>query len=240
MRSLSALGAAALLAAAPAAAFATVVVPGTDDIFLASQPDGSSVSGYFGSDVAPDNSPALIAVGGGQVLTFSASGSTSVDGSCFAGADGGCYGDESGFSPPPASNTYKGPADALVGVFLASGVTDVSSGLKSLNYTRPAAVSRASYKPALNQIFFIGDGLTGTGSGAVQKFVAPAGAAGLYLAAADSIGASTGNLGSLSVDYAILPAGPVPEPDGWALLLIGFLGLGVTTRSARRRQAPVV
>ena len=57
MKRLYGIGAAALLALAPAIASATVQVDATDDIFLASQPNGSIVTGYFGSDDAPDNSP---------------------------------------------------------------------------------------------------------------------------------------------------------------------------------------
>jgi hypothetical protein len=111
-----------MLAAVPIfdASAATVLVSGTTDIFLASQPDGASVSGYFGTDTAAANAPVLLSLTG-STLTFSASGQSSVDASCFAGPDGGCYPDESGFSPAPASNTYKGPATALIGVFLDDG-----------------------------------------------------------------------------------------------------------------------
>ena len=195
---------------------ASYTVSALTDIWLASQPNAASVTGNFGTDTAPLNSPVSISVTAGNVLTFSATGSTSVDGSCFAGPDGGCYSDESGFSPSPASNTYKGPADALIGVFLPSGVTDVASGPASLDYTQTANTSQTTYTPGLNQIFFIGDGLTGTGTGAVQDFVVPAGATNLYLAVADSIGGSNNNVGSLVVTT------PVPEPTSPILLGLGL------------------
>ena len=224
-----------LIGTAGQAAAANVIVAATTDIFLASQPDGTSISGFFGTDTAPGNSPVKFAVSPGGVLTFLASGSTSVDASCFAGPDGGCYGDESGFSPPPASGAYKGPSNALIGVFLGAGVTDVSMGSASLDYTNPANTSLAGMTPGLNEIFFIGDGLTGTGAGAVQQFTAPTGAMFLYIAVADSYGSSVGNPGELSVDYtgATLVGGAVPEPAAWALMLLGFGGLGVALRRQR-------
>jgi len=209
---------------------ATVVVDSTTDIFLASQPDTTGVTGYFGTDTAPDNSPVLIAVTGGATLTFSASGSASVDDSCFAGPDGGCYPDESGFSPAPASGTYKGPATALIGVFLDDNVTDVSNGPASLDYTDSANLNLLTNTPGLGQIFFIGDGLTD--ASLVQQFIAPTGATRLFLAVADSIGASSGNEGSFTVDYTE----SVPEPASWALM-IGGLGLAGAAMRRRAQRA---
>ena len=48
--------------------------------------------------------------------------------------------------------------------------------------------SFASLSPALNQVFYIGDGLTGDGSGSVQQFIVPLGATRLYLGCADAGG----------------------------------------------------
>src|ERR1035438_5386372 len=177
-----------------------VVVQGTSGIWLAGQPNGTTVSGYFGSDVAPANSPILVSVTGGEILTFSAAGSTSVGGGCFAGPDGGCYADQSGFSPAPASADYNGPADALIGVFLNSGVP--AGFVPGLDYQTNGNANEglAAYSPLLDQIFFIGDGLTGTGSGSTQTFTVPVGATGLYLGVADSIGASYNNSGSITAD----------------------------------------
>jgi hypothetical protein len=221
---------------------ASVVVDSTTDIFLASQPNGASVTGFFGTDTAPANSPVKFDVTAGSTLTFSATGSTSVaftgnPGDCFAGPDGGCFTDESGFSPPPASNTYKGPSEALIGVFLGPGVTSVQDGEASLDYSDLANQNLTNYAPDLNQIFFIGDGVNG--DGVVQQFVTPNGAGFLYLAVADSIGASTGNGGFLTVDVngATLDAGLVPEPATWGLMLLGFGGLGAALRFRRSRPA---
>ena len=54
-------------------------------------------------------------------------------------------------------------------------------------------------------MFFIGDGLTGTGSGAVQQFVVPAGATRLFLASSDDLGASDNNSGQFEVMVSVLP-----------------------------------
>jgi hypothetical protein len=216
----------------------TAIVNATDSIWLAGQAAGASVSGYFGSDTAPGNSPALINLTA-PVLTFSATGSTSVDGNCYAGPNGGCYSDQSGFSPSPWGGLYNGPADALIGVFLgaSSPTLGLSGGYQGplsfvpgLDYQNPANVGPGAYSPSLYQIFVIGDG-----SG--ETFNAPVGATRLYLAVADSIGASTGNLGYLTVDVTGGVAA-VPEPATWALALFGFAGLGFVGYR-RSKKVPV-
>lgn len=211
-----------------------VTVQATSDIWLAGQPNGVSVTGNFGSDTAPEASPVLVNVTGGEILTFSATGLTSVDGSCSAGPDGGCYADQSSFSPAPASGDYNGPADALLGVFLNAGAGTIpinGSGVPTgfvpgLDYQAGGNANEglAAYLPTLNQIFFIGDGQTGTGIGAIQQFTVPVGATGLYLAAADSVGGSNNNVGSLSVTVNGTNT-VTPEPSSFLLLGSGVLAL---------------
>lgn len=221
-----------VMAVAPAGA-ASVIVKSTGDIFLAGQPGGTSITGFFGTDTAPQNSPLKLTVTG-AVLTFKAAGSTSVDTTCFADADGGCYADQSFFSPAPASDTYKGPANALIGVFLDGAAFDVATGPASLDFTDLANTALLTQSPLLHQIFFIGDGWTGNGTGTVQQFFAPTGATRLYLATADSYGSSVGNLGQLTVAVTgAEAAGAVPEPASWAMLIAGF---GVIGAAARRRR----
>lgn len=219
----------------PLAHATDLTVAATTDIWLAGQPDGSSVTGFFGTDVAPGNSPVSVAVSGGNVFTFSASGTTSVDGSCFAGPDGGCYTDQYSFSDntslPNGISSYAGPASALIGVFVGPGTP---SGTGTDNGDNPPDPTLTSHSPALNQVFFIGDGLTGTGTGSVQTFMAPGGAVVLYLAVADSVGGSTGNSGALSVTVTA-----VPEPEDAAMMFVGLGLVGLRLRSRKNGKISI-
>src|SRR6266704_3855668 len=73
-----------------------------------------------------------------------------------------------------------------------------------------------SLSPQTGQLFFIGDGRTGTGSGAIQQFFVPPTATGLYLGFADAPnymglpGQYQDNVGSLKVSFRIQNA-PTPQ-----------------------------
>lgn len=111
----------------------------------------------------------------------------------------------------------------LVGVFLGPASPGAGPAPSALNFS-DAALGRAfaSLSPLLGQVFFIGDGKTGTGSGALQSFVAPAGATRVFLGFADAFefGSLTNppgfygdNLGTLEATVVFL----TPEPGTFLL-----------------------
>jgi hypothetical protein len=86
-----------------------------------------------------------------------------------------------------------------------------------------------NYSPALNQPFFIGDGLTGAGFGSVQTFHVLDDATRLYLGFADAFffqglpGWYDDNTGSFTAVFTVAPRGAVPEPSSLVLALLGLV-----------------
>jgi hypothetical protein len=185
------------------AASNSVTVPGVADIWLAGQPNGTILVGGFPSnDVAPANSPVLASTGlnltAGSFLTFAVTGTTDYGGCASPSPDG--TGTCGTFSSGPFFGiaSYNGPVNALVGVFVDNNVPG-GVAPAGLNFVSGAAQSAATISPLLQQVFFIGDGRTGTGSGSVQQFVIPAGATRLFLGSSDGGGANYNNAGAFSV-----------------------------------------
>ena len=174
------------------------VVPGPSNPYLASAPNGTSCCG---GDSAPAESPVLVTTSfaPGNSLTFSVSGSVN-----YGGGPANDPPDGSGTVDSPSNGgiaEYAGPADALVGVFLKG--TPPSTTPAALNFTSTGlGTSFKSLSPKLGQVFFIGDGLTGNGTGTAQTFVVPAGATALYLGTSDGFGWSN-NTGSFAVTIAV-------------------------------------
>jgi hypothetical protein len=89
-----------------------------------------------------------------------------------------------------------------------------------------------SLSPLLDQVFFIGDGLTGDGTGTVQDFYVPTGATELYLGISDACGYNGGpscygdNVGTFDVTYTPTLSSTVPEPASLSILACGLLALG--------------
>jgi len=230
------------LGAMQTAGAATFSVPGTSDPFLSGMPSGSACCS---GDSAPSESPVYAGgVTAGTTLTF-----TSVTGSVSYG--GGTPND------PPDGNTgllvdtpayegglttinniagyYNAPVDALIGVFLGSGLPtgNPAPGLLNFGSSGPGTIVGTDFTtlaPALQQIFFIGDGRTGTGAGSVQTFTVPAGATRLYLGTVDGFGWYN-NTGA--IDVTVNGVSSVPEPMTIGLLASGLAGIGVI----RRRKA---
>jgi hypothetical protein len=225
---------AAAICTFPAISQATVVVPGTSDPWLAGMPDGSNASS---GDSAPAQSPVLFdefALTPGSWLRFT----VTVDPT--AGLVGHCPGCT---SPTPDGGSVWGhsagaengvadvdaPINSLLGVFLDASQPNTTAAPTSLNFDT-MNTSFATLSPTLKQVFFIGDGLTGTGSGDVQTFLVPAGATRLYLGTMDGYGWYN-NVGAYAVTVTA-----VPEPEIYASLLVGLGLIGTIARRGKLKR----
>jgi hypothetical protein len=213
---------------------ATVVsVPGTADLYAAGLAPGHQCCA---GDSTPAESPVLapITLVAGEYLTFSTTGGTA-------------HAQAEAVSPTADGDTsffYNITADYGTGI---SGPTGVHlNGLAGvfLSDTNPSGAAPAplsgttfsSISPGLDQIFFIGDGLTGdgTGQGTVQTFYVPTGATRLYLGIIDD-GGYVDNHGSIDATITSnVTVGAVPEPSTWAMLILGFCGVGLV--ACRRKS----
>ncbi|MGE5172089.1 MAG: hypothetical protein ACM3JC_17135 [Rudaea sp.] len=230
-----------LLLGVASTAPAQTIVPGTSDPYLAGMPNGSACCS---GDVAPTNSPVqvtTIAVTPGATITFNVTGGVDNTGAPpTLSPDGGSV-----FTTSP-NNGIAGatwPINALVGVFLDSSLPTSTPAPADLDFSGSGmGTSFTTLSPGLKQAFFIGDGLTGTGTGSVQTFVVPAGATRLFLGTSDGFGWFN-NSGSFSVTVAVSggpPPGPVAAPipvptSSDALLALMMLALAALALRALRR-----
>src|SRR3954463_8356408 len=140
-----------------------------------------------GSGLAP--SPFVLNPGVNRTLLFSSvTGTIGAVGQQSFGPDGGnfanipvnisSYGGIAGIIDNSINNNL-----CLLGVFTSG----TPSGPAPARLDITAAHSAATIFPLLNQTFFVGDGLTGTGSGTIQNFRVPDGASALYLGFADGV-----------------------------------------------------
>jgi hypothetical protein len=214
------------LAGSPAGAV-TLTVLGTANPNLAGRAPGYACCS---GDSVPAHSPAeVIGLGfsPGDALIFSATGGVAVGPSVPATntPDGVSnfsmtnYGD--GISAPTSVRL-----SALMAVFLGAGDPTGTPTPAQLDFS--GGIDFASVSPGLNQIFFIGDGLTSRSfvpsdpPGARQLFYVPAGATRLFLGSSDGFGWFN-NGGRFIVDVEIdRDPTPVPAPPTLALLLIGL------------------
>ncbi len=179
---------AAVVAAAlalPAHADVTIVVNSKDDIYAAGGNSSAAAAGGI--------APVAISVNGGSTLTFGATGRIVLGrGHPSNDADGVGAGQSS--SPNAGAGSISGinapNAGYLVGVFVPTGGPTGPTPAR-LDFTGAGGTSFTSLSPKLDQVFFIGDGLTGDGTGARQSFIAPSGASLLYLGISDSCNFST-------------------------------------------------
>ncbi|GCL46217.1 hypothetical protein NIES3787_19090 [Microcystis aeruginosa NIES-3787] len=193
----------------------TITVPGQSNLWLAGMPNGTTLAG----DNAPTHSPVQVGLSliPGQTLNFSATGAVNNDPPPpppGATPDGGVlisWGPNYGIS-----QILNAPLNSLLGVFLDDTQPDSTPAPAALNFSS-IGLNFSSLAPQVKQVFFIGDGLTGTGTGAVQNFIVPTGATRLFLAPFDS--GTFNNSGSFTVTVQA-----VPEPS--TILGLGVLGFG--------------
>jgi hypothetical protein len=201
-------------------------------------------AGNPGGDYGPATDAILLtfAAGSGNVFTFSASGYTNCcSGTPTTPVDGG-FAATNVTGANGLSNTSGNTQLPLLGVFTTD--TDPNGG------SAPAALpwdanNPVSLAPLLNQIFYVGDGKSGymNALGSVLQFTAPGTATRLYLGVSDaySFNGVTGyyndNPGSYSVAATLSGAGPVPEPETYAMLLAGLGLLGFTARRRKQKAA---
>lgn len=187
--------------------------------------------------------------GTGRILTFSSvTGSITYNNSNFNDPDGiGSVSDLAVNASTGISGIQNlNHAGFLTGVFLSAAepadpapTTLVFSDTGSGGST---ATSFTTLTPVLNQTFFIGDGLTGDGTGSIQQFIVPNGATRLYLGFADAggyhgdPGAYGDNFGNFTASFTISGPASTPEPSTYALLAASaFTGIAFARRYKARK-----
>ena len=225
---------------------AELTISGNSNIFGAGKTSAPAPGGGTGGQLPPLYNFAAAA---GQVLTFSKfKGSVNFSGSPVTSTDG--IGDGRAFlagtnisSEGGISGIRNDNAIAfLVGVFLNDSAP-TGSGPLALDFTNNTSFAQLS--PQLNQTFFIGDGLTGSGLGNIQSFLVPEQATRLFLGFADGFnvqgapGYYNDDTGSLVANFDIQPATEsVPEP-GTILGALACVAWGITNKRKQRKNAGV-
>ena len=205
-----------------AASVVAVTVPGAADPWLAGMPDGSTASL---ADIAPAQSPAEVFglnYSAGGVLTFSVTGSVSYFGGTPTDPPDGEAGNITGHLPGAENgmSNVLAPFNALMGVFLSPGQPNLLPAPGTLDFSTPTSRDYLTLSPLLQQVFFIGDGLTS--SNIVQQIAIPAGATRFFLGSMDEWGWYN-NSGAFSVQVTGPALGAVPEPASLSLLAVGLL-----------------
>lgn len=206
-----------------------VSVPGTANPYLAGMPDGSTAPP---TDSAPLQSPVEVSglnLGAGGVLQFTGvSGAISRGPGCVANCsplDGNEFWDHTPGSQNGISE-IRAPIESLVGIFLTDSAPNLSVSPAKLDF-QTLGLDSASLSPELQQVFFIGNGMTSGGS--VQEFSIPAQATRFFLGAMDGYEWSN-NSGTITAGVTQV----VPEPEIYAML---FAGLGLLWVATRRRRS---
>ena len=224
---------------------AQLTIRADSNIFGAGKTSAPAPGGGTGGQLPPQYN---FAAAPGQVLTFSNfSGNVSYSGSPLVS---NVSGDGRAFLFGTNISSYGGISGLrndnaiafLVGVFLDDS-EPTGTGPSPLDFTNNTSFAELS--PQLNQTFFIGDGLTGSGVGNIQRFLVPEQSTRLFLGFADGFSVQglpayyNDNTGSLVANFELQsPAEPVPEPCT-ILGTLAFAAWGVTNKRKQRKNAGV-
>lgn len=164
------------------------------------RPDAPHVWDYAGSESASRQSPqrfdlSLLNVRPGDALSFEGvSGSAQwVENGAFNGADGDTgYIVSLGRTRPPSvpTNSYNGmsntraPIGAVMAVFLSDDPPSNGAAPAALDFNTATQRDYATLRPALKQVFFVGDGKRANGE--VQRIVVPEGATRVFVGMMDA------------------------------------------------------
>jgi hypothetical protein len=232
----------------------SITVNGTDDIYAAGSQSviiTNCVSVNWCPASGMGTLPGSIPVAGSSYVTLTTSGTITLnDTSTLTNDPDGLSGGNPAYVPASSNLGFESISGItapgggyLVGVFIGPGGPS-GPAPASLTYTS-ATTDLASYSPLLDQVFFIGDGLTGDGTGSDQVFYVPTGATQLYLGISDTC-TYVGNYPSCYDDnsgtysnasYTVATAGPTspsptPEPSPLILLVTGAVFVAGTLRRA--------
>ena len=199
----------------------TLAIPGDANIFGAGHSTAPDPDGHGGGALPPSVS---FTAGANEVVTFSSvTGSVTLNGSTFNDPDGvGSQASSTDIASYQGISGIMAPnAGFLIGVF-ETNVEPADPAPAILDFTT-IGTNFTTLSPAIDQTFFIGDGLTGDGTGTQQQFIVPADATALYLGIGDNLnpgdppGYYSDNGGSFNATFNV-----VPEPSSFALVGIGL------------------
>jgi hypothetical protein len=212
-----------------------ITVPGTSDMWLAGMPTGSGASGFASGtpvvDFAGPQSPVRVGlpIAPGEIVMF-----TNVTGAVRHGPEKAFQGPDGDLDPnlglrhhfQGAQNGISDitvPQNSLLGMFLGTDRPDLNSPPPALDFSTRESQDYLALAPLLQQVFYIGDGLTSGADPLQQQIIVPTGATSLYLGTMDGWEWNN-NGGSFTLTMETNPD-PVPEPGSFILLGTGLGGL---------------
>jgi hypothetical protein len=233
----------------------TISVDGSDAIFLAGRTDATIPPasdpwntgtflirhGYPTPEEIQETLPPIIPVAAGDVVRALDPAVGGV--SFFNGYGGTIYGpggnglSGSNLTSLGGISGYVGPQGPLTGVFLDASIPN-GSPPATLNFESGGiGINFLTLSPELGQVFYIGDGITGSGD--FQTFIAPAGATRFALGIPDGFGFVGGpgayddNDGGYRVVIGVNQIPTVPEPITALLLGLGLIGVARIKRKLK-------